>query len=57
MQEKKLKKVLLNNTAMELDRIDLLLKKYDAAETSLTEEQELQEYFNSGQVAGRHKAI
>ena len=41
---------------MELDRIDLLLKKYDAAETSLTEEQELQKYFNSGQVAGRHKA-
>ena len=41
---------------MELDRIDILLKKYDAAETSLAEEQELQEYFDSGQVAQRHKA-
>ncbi|MDN3593879.1 hypothetical protein [Zunongwangia endophytica] len=40
---------------MELDRIDVLLKKYDAAETTLVEEKVLQDYFDSAEVAERHK--
>ncbi|WBL27181.1 hypothetical protein [Zunongwangia sp. HGR-M22] len=40
---------------MELDRIDMLLKKYDAAETSLEEEKELQDYFDSEAVDARHR--
>ena len=35
---------------MELNKIEQLLNKYLEGETSLTEEQTLQEFFNSSQV-------
>ena len=36
---------------MALDRIEILLEKYFEAETSIAEEQELKDYFNSSDVA------
>ena len=36
---------------MELTKIDLLINKYFDAETTLAEEQQLRDYFNSGNVA------